>query len=448
MVKVKQKTLYICQQCGYESPKWLGKCPNCDNWSTFQEEIRQAVKKSASVSRSAAKVSPLLSGDVEAVLRISTGIAELDRTLGGGVIPGVVVMIGGDPGIGKSTLMLQMLDKMDSKNDLLYISGEESKIQVHLRAKRLGLSGQNILFSVETSLQSLLALLEQNKPAAAVIDSIQTLNSEEIDSIPGNVSQLRTCTAALMRYAKEAGVPVFLIGHVTKEGSIAGPRVLEHMVDTVLYFEGDQQYDYRILRSTKNRFGPVNEIGLFQMTRKGLQGVANPSEVFLSDGESRSSGNAVVAIMEGNRPFLVQVQALVTKTQFGMPQRTASGIDHRRMNLLLAVLEKRYRKPFGFNDVFIKIAGGLRIDEPAADLGVCMALVSSLEDKVLPEKSIYIGEVGLGGEIRGVNRIDERINEALKLGFEKVVIPKRVKVGGDFPGSQLVRVGEIGDLVR
>jgi len=447
MVKVKQKSLYVCQQCGYESPKWLGKCPDCEQWSTFQEELRQEVKKGVAVSKTAAQATPLLSGEREVLARISTGIRELDRTLGGGIIPGVVVMIGGDPGIGKSTLMLQMLDKIDCKEDLLYISGEESKSQVHLRANRLGLSRQNILFSVETSLQRLLTLLEQTKPAAVVIDSIQTLNSEEIDSIPGNVSQLRTCTAALMRLAKEVSVPIFLIGHVTKEGSIAGPRVLEHMVDTVLYFEGDQQYDYRILRSTKNRFGPVNEIGLFQMTSIGLQGVANPSEVFLSSGESKSSGNAVVAIMEGNRPFLVQVQALVTKTQFGMPQRTASGIDHRRMNLLLAVLEKRYRKPFGFHDVFIKIAGGLRIDEPAADLGVCMALVSSLEDKLLPEKSIYIGEVGLGGEIRGVNRIDERVNEALKLGFEKVYIPKRVKVGGDFTPSKLVKVGEIGDLV-
>jgi len=448
MVKMKQKTIYICQQCGYQSPKWLGKCPDCEGWSTFQEEIRQETKKGVRVNRSAAKMSPLLSGDTEVMTRISTGIDELDRTLGGGVIPGVVVMIGGDPGIGKSTLMLQMLDKIKSKSDLLYISGEESKNQVHLRADRLGLSGQNIFFSVETSLQSLLALLEQNKPAAVVIDSIQTLNSEEIDSIPGNVSQLRTCTAALMRLAKDTGVSIFLIGHVTKEGSIAGPRVLEHMVDTVLYFEGDQQYDYRILRSTKNRFGPVNEIGLFQMTREGLQGVENPSEMFLSNGESRSSGNAVVAVMEGNRPFLVQVQALVTKTQFGTPQRTASGIDHRRMNLLLAVLEKRYRKPFGFHDVFIKVAGGLRIDEPAADLGICMALVSSLEDNLLPEHSIYIGEVGLGGEVRGVNRIDERINEALKLGFKKVFIPKRVKVGTEYKSSQIVRAGGLGDLMK
>jgi DNA repair protein RadA/Sms len=425
----------------------LGKCPDCENWSTFQEEIRQQTKKGIRSAVTAAKISPLLSGETEPLSRMSTGIEELNRTLGGGVIPGVVVMIGGDPGIGKSTLMLQMLDKINTKSDLLYISGEESKNQVHLRAKRLGLSGQNIFFSVETSLQPLLTLLEQNKPAAVVIDSIQTMNSEEIDSIPGNVSQLRTCTAALMRFAKEAGVPVFLIGHVTKDGSIAGPRVLEHMVDTVLYFEGDQQYDYRILRSTKNRFGPVNEIGLFQMTQEGLQGVANPSEVFLTMGEQPSSGNSVVAVMEGNRPFLVQVQALVTKTQFGNPQRTASGIDHRRMNLLLAVLEKRFRKPFGFHDVFIKIAGGLKIDEPAADLGICMALVSSLEDILLPEKNIYIGEVGLGGEIRGVNRIDERINEALKLGFEKVVIPKRVKVSGDFKSDQLVKVGNLGDLV-
>ncbi len=448
MARIKQKSLYICQQCGYESAKWMGKCPECNSWSSFQEEIRQDVKKSTRTLRVPAKASPLFEGEIETLPRMLTGIPELDLTLGGGIVPGVVVMIGGDPGIGKSTLMLQMLDKIGGSKNLLYISGEESKSQIHLRGTRLGLSGKNILFSGETNLHNLLQLLNETDPAGVVIDSIQTLNNEEIDSIPGNVSQLRSCTATLLRYAKETGVPVFIIGHVTKEGSIAGPRVLEHMVDTVLYFEGDLQYDYRILRSTKNRFGPVNEIGLFQMTRKGLEGIKNASQIFLGGSEIQASGNAVVAVMEGNRPFLVQVQALVTKTQFGIPQRTASGIDHRRMNLLLAVLEKRYHKPFGFNDVFIKVAGGLRIDEPAADLGICMALISSLEDIIIPATSIYIGEVGLGGEIRGVSRIDERINEAQKLGFEKVFIPKRLKVTGEFDQIQLLRVDNLNKLIK
>ena len=448
MTRAKQKSVYICQQCGHQSAKWLGKCPDCEAWSSFQEEIRQEVKSRSGIKRIPAVASPLLEGDTDPVPRIATGISELDRTLGGGVIPGMVVMIGGDPGIGKSTLMLQMLDKVTVYKNMLYISGEESKSQVRLRARRLALSAKNILFSVETNLEQLLHLLEETETGLVVIDSIQTLSSEEIDSIPGNVSQLRTCTASLMRYAKDTGIPIFLIGHVTKEGSIAGPRVLEHMVDTVLYFEGDQQYDYRILRSTKNRFGPVNEIGLFQMTRDGLQGVLNPSQAFLGGNDLQTSGNAVVAVMEGNRPFLIQVQALVSKTQFGMPQRTASGIDHRRMNLLLAVLEKRYGKPFGFHDVFIKVAGGLRIDEPAADLGVCMALVSSLEENIISASNLYIGEVGLGGEIRGVNRIDERINEAFKLGFKNIYVPKRSKVNSDFDQSKLIHVDNVQTLIN
>lgn len=447
MAKTKQKSIYVCQQCGYESVKWLGKCPDCQSWSSFQEEIRQESKKGTIISRQTISAEPLFSGKIESLPRISAGIIELNRTMGGGIVPGMVVLIGGDPGIGKSTLMLQMLDRVESDKDLLYISGEESRNQVLMRAKRLGLSRKNILFSSETGLFNLLSMLEQSEPGLVIIDSVQTLNNEEIDSIPGNVSQLRTCTGVLMRYAKETNVPVFLVGHVTKEGSIAGPRVLEHMVDTVLYFEGDQQYDYRILRSTKNRFGPVNEIGLFEMTQGGLQGIANPSDIFLNNGGERSSGNAVVAVMEGNRPFLVQVQALVTKTQFGTPQRTASGIDHRRMNLLLAVLEKRYKKPYGFHDVFIKVAGGLRIDEPSADLGICMALLSSLGEKILPEGSVYIGEVGLGGELRGVNRIDERINEAVKLGFSKIYIPKKIKVAGNFDHSNIVRIASLKDLI-
>jgi len=448
MAKVRQKSFYICQQCGYESAKWLGKCPECNSWSSFQEEIRREKKSQNHPSRQAVQASPLLKGDEQPPPRMQTGVPELDRTLGGGVIPGVVVMIGGDPGIGKSTLMLQMLDTFDNPKPLLYISGEESKSQVQLRARRLGLKSENILFAVETNLQNLLILLDQTGPGLVIVDSIQTISSDEIESIPGNVSQLRTCTAALMRYAKESGVPLFLIGHVTKEGSIAGPRVLEHMVDTVLYFEGDQQYDYRILRSTKNRFGPVNEIGLFQMTGDGLQAIKNPSQLFLDGSDNHMSGNAVVAVMEGNRPFLVQVQALVTKTQFGMPQRTASGIDQRRMNLLLAVLEKRFRKPFGFHDVFIKVAGGLRLDEPAADLGICMALISSLEESLIPASHIYIGEVGLGGEIRGVSRIDERIKEAIKLGFSKIYIPKRAAISRDFSSDNIIRINNLNALIH
>lgn len=448
MVKIRQKSLYICQQCGYESAKWLGKCPECNSWSSFQEEIRREKKDQSNRFRQPLQASPLLKGDEQPPPRMQTGLPELDRTLGGGVIPGVVVMIGGDPGIGKSTLMLQMLDTFSYQKPSLYISGEESKSQVQLRARRLGLTSENILFAVETNLQNLLSLMDQTGPGLVIIDSIQTIGSDEIESIPGNVSQLRTCTAALMRYAKESGTPLFLIGHVTKEGSIAGPRVLEHMVDTVLYFEGDQQYDYRILRSTKNRFGPVNEIGLFQMTGDGLKAIKNPSQLFLDSSDNPMSGNAVVAVMEGNRPFLVQVQALVTKTQFGMPQRTASGIDQRRMNLLLAVLEKRFRKPFGFHDVFIKVAGGLRLDEPAADLGICMALISSLEEILLPASHIYIGEVGLGGEIRGANRIDERIKEALKLGFSKIYIPKRITISRDFPSDIIVRINNLNAVIH
>ena len=448
MVKIRQKSLYICQQCGYESAKWLGKCPECNSWSSFQEEIRREKKDQNNRFRQPLQASPLLKGDEQPPPRMQTGLPELDRTLGGGVIPGVVVMIGGDPGIGKSTLMLQMLDTFSYQKPSLYISGEESKSQVQLRARRLGLTSENILFAVETNLQNLLSLMDQTGPGLVIIDSIQTIGSDEIESIPGNVSQLRTCTAALMRYAKESGTPLFLIGHVTKEGSIAGPRVLEHMVDTVLYFEGDQQYDYRILRSTKNRFGPVNEIGLFQMTGDGLKAIKNPSQLFLDSSDNPMSGNAVVAVMEGNRPFLVQVQALVTKTQFGMPQRTASGIDQRRMNLLLAVLEKRFRKPFGFHDVFIKVAGGLRLDEPAADLGICMALISSLEEILLPASHIYIGEVGLGGEIRGANRIDERIKEALKLGFSKIYIPKRITISRGFPSDIIVRINNLNAVIH
>lgn len=421
-MKPKVKSIFVCQQCSYESMKWLGKCPECDAWSSFQEETRTTVKESTQ-HRTGPKAIPLYSAQQEKYERLLTNIAEFDRTLGGGLVPGSVTIIGGDPGIGKSTLMLQVLDKIKSSGKMLYVSGEESQRQVQLRGERLGLKNENVLFSSETNLENLLTLIGDTAAGAVIIDSIQTLYSDEIESIPGNISQLRMCTARLTRYAKENTVPVIIVGHITKEGNIAGPKVLEHMVDTVLYFEGDNQYDYRILRCTKNRFGPVNEIGLFRMTALGLEELTNPSDIFLSGDGEINSGNAVVAVLEGNRTFLLQVQALVSKTQFGMPQRTASGIDHRKMNLLLAVLEKRFGKPFGFYDVFVKVSGGLKIDEPAADLAICMALVSSFTDKPLPPKTVFIGEIGLGGEIRRVNRLEERVRESLKLGYENVVIP-------------------------
>jgi len=407
-MKNKSKTIFVCQQCGYTAAKWLGKCPDCESWSSFQEEVQSVKDLRKKSGNSSIKATPLFSGKIEEYRREPSNYKEFDRTIGGGMVPGSAILIGGDPGIGKSTLMLQLMNGINENKISLYVSGEESHNQILMRANRIGATNKGIHFSNETNVENLLNLFSNLKPDIIIIDSIQTLYSNEIDSIPGNISQLRMCANELLRYTKENGITLFLIGHVTKEGSIAGPKVLEHMVDTVLYFEGDNQYDYRILRSVKNRFGPVNEIGLFRMSELGLETVSNPSELFLENANHQNSGNAVTALLEGNRTILIQVQALVTKTQFGNPQRTATGIDHRRMNLLLAVLEKRCGKPFAFYDVFLKAAGGLRIDEPAADLGICMALISSFEDKPLPAGTVYIGEVGLNGEIRNVNRLVDR----------------------------------------
>jgi len=445
---MKEHILFVCQNCGYESVKWLGKCPECQAWHTFSEEARIRMKKEPKARKSERPVVELLDSPDEYYKRTSTGIGELDRAMGGGIVQGSVVIIGGDPGIGKSTLMLQMLDKQKANEAALYISGEESWSQVYMRARRLGIKDKKISFSAETNVEAIINLINQNKPAVVVIDSIQTLYNSEVDSIPGNVSQLRTCTGQIVQFAKESHIPVFIVGHVTKEGNIAGPKVLEHMVDTVLYFEGETQYDFRILRCTKNRFGPVNEIGIFQMASNGLQEVANPSEIFLSGQGIDQSGDALVVVMEGNRPFIIKIQALVTKTQFGMPQRTATGIDHKRLNLLLAVLEKRFRKPFGFHDVFVKVAGGLRIDEPAADLGICMALISSLEEFVLPENTVYIGEIGLGGEIRKVSRMEERLREAERLGMQLIVIPQSGRKTPDRAKSVIRQASSINDLLR
>ena len=420
----KSKTIFVCSACGYHSLRWLGKCTECGTWDSFEEQVQ--IKKSEKIQGTAVtgELITLDSKELVEADRTATKINELNRVLGGGIVTGSVIMIGGDPGIGKSTLMLQMLNQLPGENKKVYISGEESFNQIRQRAIRLSIDGSDIFFLNDTNLENVIANLEKHQPQVVIIDSIQTLASEMVDGIPGNASQLRFCTSRLVQIAKQNNIAIFLVGHVTKDGAIAGPKILEHIVDTVLYFEGDTQSDYRILRTTKNRFGAINEIALFRMGSKGLIAVSNPSELFLNMDQDDRQGTAVVTVLEGNRPMLVEVQALVTKTQFGMPQRTATGIDHRRMNLLLAVLEKKCGKPFGFHDVFIKTAAGLRLDEPAADLGICMALISSLEDKSMDKHTIYIGEVGLSGEIRSVQRIGERLKEAERLGFTRAIVPK------------------------
>lgn len=419
----KKKAYFVCNACGYRSEGWLGRCPQCNSWNTMEEVLPQS-KRSSKTNATTGQLLPLMTAQVPPEYRISTGIDELDHVLGGGNVCGSVTLVGGDPGIGKSTLLLQMLDSYQSDGKKLFISGEESLHQIQNRAQRLQLTGHNVFYSNSTTLEEIEQLLRDEQPVVAVVDSIQTILSENIDGLPGNIGQLRYSTAQLVQLAKELNIALFLIGHVTKEGGLAGPKVLEHLVDTVLYFEGDNKADFRILRSVKNRYGAVNEIALFRMESRGLVPISNPSELFLNLEVEDRMGTAVVAIMEGNRPVLVEVQALVSKTQFGVPQRTASGIDHRRMNLLLAVLEKKCGKPFSFYDVFIKTAGGIRLTDPAADLGICMALISSMDENPLPRDAVYVGEVGLNAELRPVNQIVERIREADKLGFKRVVVPE------------------------
>lgn len=420
----KSKIVFVCSACGYQSLRWLGKCTECGTWDSFVEQVH--VNKSEK-TQGTVVTEDLITLDSKELIeenRTVTKINELNRVLGGGVVKGSVVMIGGDPGIGKSTLMLQMLNHLSENCKKIYISGEESFNQIRQRAHRLSIDGSDIFFLNDTNLENVIAHLEKYQPQIVIIDSIQTMASEMVEGIPGNAGQLRFCTSRLVQIAKQNNIAIFLVGHVTKDGAIAGPKILEHIVDTVLYFEGDTQSDYRILRTTKNRFGAINEIALFRMGSDGLIAVSNPSELFLNMDQDDRQGTAVVTVLEGNRPMLVEVQALVTKTQFGLPQRTATGIDHRRMNLLLAVLEKKCGKPFSFYDVFIKTAAGLRLDEPAADLGICMALVSSFQEKPIDKHTIFIGEVGLSGELRPVQRISERLKEAERLGFQKAVIPK------------------------
>ena len=425
--KKKYKTLFVCQNCGYESPKWLGRCTECGEWSSFVEEKITPVQKRTARGGAAYTEKPLTLAEVtgEAETRIGTTGIEFNRVLGGGIVPGSVVLVGGEPGIGKSTLMLQYGLLLAQKNHkVLYVSGEESARQTKMRAARLKLESQNFLILSETNLDAITTAIENTKPAIVIIDSIQTTFKAEFESAPGSISQVRECALELIAIAKHKNIAVFIIGHVTKEGYLAGPKTLEHMVDTLLLFEGDRDHLYRILRSAKNRFGSTREIGVFEMTEEGLLEVKNPSALFLSERRNDTSGSAVACILEGTRPILIEVQALVSPTSYGTPQRTTSGVDHRRVALLLAVLDKRVGLHLGTFDVFVNVAGGARIDEPAADLAIVTAVASSMRNKVVDPGAVAIGEVGLGGEIRAVPHIDKRAIEAEKMGFNKIIVPR------------------------
>ncbi|SNB47634.1 DNA repair protein RadA [Geobacter sp. DSM 9736] len=430
---MKLKTIFTCQKCGYQSPKWLGKCPDCNEWNTLVEEI-----PARAVSTESGAVAVPLSINAVTVtdeLRISCGISEFDRVLGGGLVAGSLVLIGGDPGIGKSTILLQVMNYLAANaGPVLYVSGEESAQQISLRGARMGISHANLLLLPETSLEKVMGQVHSLKPHVLVVDSVQTTFTSALESAPGSVSQVRECAGRLMMLAKGLGVPVFLVGHVTKEGSIAGPRVLEHMVDTVLYFEGDAGHSFRILRAVKNRFGSTNEIGIFEMKETGLAEVANPSELFLSERPIGVSGSVVVTSIEGSRPLLVELQALVTGSPFGTPRRTTIGIDHNRLALLVAVLEKKVGLSLGGQDIFVNVAGGVRLNEPSADLGIVAAVASSHLDKIVQPQTLLIGEVGLAGEVRAVTQPELRVKEAAKLGFKRCILPagnvKQVSEGG------------------
>jgi len=423
----KAKSVFICQNCGTDSPKWIGKCNSCGQWNTFVEELVVKTPKNSSAQSflQIESAKPELIKDIETsdLPRINTSNKELDRVLGGGMVPGSLILVGGEPGIGKSTLVLQMALKVDSRK-VLYVSGEESPQQIKLRAERIHKGGENCLVVSETSMEKIVGHIKNVSPDLLVVDSIQTISSENIDSLPGSVSQIRECTGTILRIAKEINLPVVLIGHINKEGSLAGPKVLEHMVDVVLQFEGDRNHMYRILRSIKNRFGSTAEIGIFEMLGDGLREVINPSELLLSHYNDNLSGVSIAAAIEGMRPFLIEVQALVSTAAYGTPQRSSTGFDLRRLNMLLAVLEKRAGFKLAVKDVFLNIAGGIKVNDPSIDLAVVSAILSSNIDIPLSQKICVAGEVGLSGEIRPVTRIEQRIGEAAKLGFEQVLVPK------------------------
>lgn len=447
----KEKTVWFCSECGADSPKWVGKCPSCGAWNTMVEERVGKKQSKGIVNRESPVSRPRRLTEIEAIdePRIALPSAELNRVLGGGLVAGSMVLIGGEPGIGKSTLVLQNVLSIRSRT-VLYVSGEESSVQIKMRAERLGRVSENCFIVTETSLESIFRHIENVSPGLLVIDSIQTIASDDLDSAAGSVSQVRECAVRLLRYAKESGVPVLLIGHITKEGTLAGPKVLEHIVDTVLQFEGDSQYLYRILRSIKNRFGSTSELGIYEMVRRGLREVSNPSEMLLSEGSEELSGVAVGVTLEGARPFLIEAQALVSTAAYGTPQRSVNGFDSKRTSMLLAVLEKRVGFKLIQKDVFLNIAGGLKVNDPALDLPVICAILSSNVDMVIPAGTCMAGEVGLSGEIRPVTRLEQRILEAEKLGMNTIIVPKNNLKGVDLSrfSIKVVEVGKVEEAFR
>lgn len=426
----KAKTIFVCNGCGYESAKWLGKCPGCNEWNSFYEEKVVKEKDGSFISDKKTKnVKPTMLNSVEGkeTMRISTGVGELDRVLGGGIVRGSLILLGGEPGIGKSTLILQICDKMKGEGKVLYVSGEESAEQIKIRADRLNIKNEDILFLGETDIDVISQSIYELNPKLVIIDSIQTMYSDEITSSAGTVSQVREITSRIMKICKEQSITTIIIGHVTKEGNIAGPRVLEHMVDTVLYLEGERYFSYRILRGVKNRFGSTNEVGMFEMKNEGMIEITNPSSILISEREDNPPGSVIVASMEGTRPLLIELQALTTPTVFGLPRRTANGIDYNRLTVLMAVLEKRANLNLGSQDVYLNVVSGIKIQEPAIDLGIVLAVASSFKNYSIPTDLVAIGEVGLTGEVRAVNMIEKRLKEAEKLGFKRFIIPENNK---------------------
>lgn len=419
------KIVFVCTECGNTSPKWLGKCPECGSWNTYEEEetnTQSAKELNIAVKNRAEEISELAVNDY---IRTKTGMGELDRVLGGGIVDSSVVLLSGEPGIGKSTLLLQICNELSRTRKILYVSGEESKGQLKLRADRLGICGKNIYLLTENSTEAIISESERIKPDVLIMDSVQTLTSENINSAPGSIAQVREGSMALISHAKAAGVAVFLVGHVNKEGGISGPKLLEHMVDAVLYFEGERTNSYRIIRAIKNRYGSTNEIGVFEMTDKGLIEIPNPSEVVMAERPKNTSGSCAGCAIQGTRPIISEIQSLVTRTAYPTGKRTADGFDYNRMCLLIAVLEKRMGLKFYENDVYVNVAGGIRLNEPSADLSIAMALISGITDRVIPDELIAFGEIGLSGEVRAVSHIDLRVNEAVRLGFTKILLPKK-----------------------
>lgn len=443
MAKLKQ--VYVCSNCGYESSKWNGKCPNCGEWNTF-EETTAAVSTAGKASKGAVNISANIKaiGDIDGSydeVRYSTGLSELDRVLGGGLVKGSLVLLGGEPGIGKSTILLQICKTLCMNKSVLYVSGEESMRQIKMRAERLGVLSENLYLLSHTDAEAICEAVKSQKPDIVIIDSIQTMNISAISSSQGSITQVRECTNLFMHTAKSEEIPFFIVGHVNKDGAIAGPKVMEHIVDAVLYFEGQRNMSYRILRAVKNRYGSTNEIGVFEMSDKGLLEVENPSMMLLSGRPVDVSGCCVACVMEGSRPIMAEVQALVAKSGFASPRRTSTGFDYNRMSIIIAVLEKRLGFYFGNLDVFMNIVGGLRLDEPAADLSIALALYSSLTDKVIPDKVIAMGEIGLGGELRSISHITQRLSEIERLGFEKCIVPKSSLKGIDISKYKMKVIG-------